>query len=148
MTSYKALTLSQPYATLLALGQKRIETRSWSTSFRGPLLIHAGAGLGPVGGAQGLMELCRSEPFRSILLAAGILGAPLTGGMRHAATARAGLDRRRARRLEATGAGLVSDGVRAMGAHQLQADAARGVLGPGGALPFIGQARPLTSTHG
>jgi len=37
----KALTLHQPWATLVAIGAKRIETRSWSTQYRGPLLIHA-----------------------------------------------------------------------------------------------------------
>ena len=37
----KALTLWQPWATLVAIGAKRIETRSWSTSYRGPLAIHA-----------------------------------------------------------------------------------------------------------
>lgn len=38
----KALTLHQPWASLIAVGVKRIETRSWSTSYRGPLAIHAG----------------------------------------------------------------------------------------------------------
>lgn len=38
----KCLTLHQPYATLLGLSVKRIETRSWSTRYRGPLAIHAG----------------------------------------------------------------------------------------------------------
>lgn len=37
----KALTLYQPWAQLVALGVKSIETRSWSTSYRGPLAIHA-----------------------------------------------------------------------------------------------------------
>lgn len=37
----KALTVWQPWASLVALGKKRIETRSWSTSYRGRLLIHA-----------------------------------------------------------------------------------------------------------
>lgn len=37
----KALTLSQPYATLVAIGAKRIETRSWRTAYRGRLAIHA-----------------------------------------------------------------------------------------------------------
>ena len=37
----KALSVMQPWATLIALGAKRIETRSWSTSYRGPLAIHA-----------------------------------------------------------------------------------------------------------
>lgn len=40
----KALTLTQPWASLVAVGAKRIETRSWSTSYRGPLLIHAARG--------------------------------------------------------------------------------------------------------
>lgn len=39
----KALTLHQPWASLIAVGAKRIETRSWSTKYRGPLAIHAGA---------------------------------------------------------------------------------------------------------
>lgn len=37
----KMLTLHQPWASLVAVGRKRIETRSWSTSYRGPLAIHA-----------------------------------------------------------------------------------------------------------
>ena len=37
----KAITLTQPWASAIALGWKRIETRSWYTSYRGPLLIHA-----------------------------------------------------------------------------------------------------------
>ncbi len=38
----KATTLWQPWAQLVALGVKTIETRSWRTSYRGPLAIHAG----------------------------------------------------------------------------------------------------------
>lgn len=41
----KVLTLHQPYATAIALGHKRYETRSWWTSYRGPLAIHAAKGL-------------------------------------------------------------------------------------------------------
>ena len=37
----KAISLHQPYASLIALDFKRIGTRSWSTSYRGPLAIHA-----------------------------------------------------------------------------------------------------------
>lgn len=37
----KALSLRQPWATLVAIGAKRIETRSWGTNYRGPLAIHA-----------------------------------------------------------------------------------------------------------
>lgn len=38
----KALTICQPYAELIARGDKPIENRSWPTRYRGPLLIHAG----------------------------------------------------------------------------------------------------------
>jgi hypothetical protein len=38
----KAITLHQPWATLIAIGAKRYETRGWITYHRGPLLIHAG----------------------------------------------------------------------------------------------------------
>lgn len=40
---YRALTLWQPWASLIAVGAKRVETRSWETSYRGPLMIHAAA---------------------------------------------------------------------------------------------------------
>ena len=68
----KGLTLTQPYATLVAIGAKKIETRSWSPSYRGPLAIHAGAGLGPVGGKLAFVDLCLTEPFHDALLAAGV----------------------------------------------------------------------------
>lgn len=42
----KAITLWQPWATLVSLGEKRIETRSWTTRHRGLLAIHAGANRG------------------------------------------------------------------------------------------------------
>ena len=31
----KALTIKEPYATLIRDGVKRIETRSWKTNYRG-----------------------------------------------------------------------------------------------------------------
>ncbi|HSS99913.1 MAG TPA: ASCH domain-containing protein [Terriglobales bacterium] len=37
----KALSLWQPWASLIAIGAKEYETRSWSTKYRGPLVIHA-----------------------------------------------------------------------------------------------------------
>lgn len=74
----KALTLTQPWATLIALGAKKIETRSWATNYRGPLAIHAAQGLGPVGGVPGLIDLCSEEPFLSTLKAAGVI----EGGIR------------------------------------------------------------------
>lgn len=41
----KVLTLTQPWASAIALGNKRVETRSWPTHYRGDLLIHAAIGM-------------------------------------------------------------------------------------------------------
>ncbi|MCC7510231.1 MAG: ASCH domain-containing protein [Planctomycetes bacterium] len=43
----RVLSLHQPWASLLVWGLKTIETRSWGTPWRGPLLIHAGKALPP-----------------------------------------------------------------------------------------------------
>jgi len=40
----KAITLTQPWATLVAIGEKQWETRSWRTNYRGRLAIHAAKG--------------------------------------------------------------------------------------------------------
>ncbi len=40
----KALTLTQPWATLVILGVKRWETRGWYTQHRGRIAIHAAKG--------------------------------------------------------------------------------------------------------
>jgi hypothetical protein len=40
----KTISLLQPWATLVIMGVKTIETRSWQTAYRGPLLIHASKG--------------------------------------------------------------------------------------------------------
>lgn len=37
----KAISLWQPWASAMAFGWKKNETRSWAISYRGPLLIHA-----------------------------------------------------------------------------------------------------------
>ncbi len=41
----KALTVRQPWASLIMAGIKDVENRTWPTSYRGPLVIHAGLGL-------------------------------------------------------------------------------------------------------
>lgn len=40
----KALTIKQPYATLIAEGIKEYEFRTWKTNYRGEFLVHAGKG--------------------------------------------------------------------------------------------------------
>jgi hypothetical protein len=58
----KALSLWQPWASLVALGEKRIETREWATKYRGELAIHATAKLPPRWlGASRHSEMFRNE---------------------------------------------------------------------------------------
>ena len=58
----KCLSLWQPWASLVAIGAKRIETRGWSTSYRGPLAIHAAQKW-----TRAQAELVQSEPFYTAL---------------------------------------------------------------------------------
>ena len=37
----KAISIKEPFASLIASGVKKIETRSWKTNYRGELFIHA-----------------------------------------------------------------------------------------------------------
>lgn len=46
----KALTVKQPWAWAIAHGQKDVENRRWTTSYRGLLAIHAGAAWDEGGG--------------------------------------------------------------------------------------------------
>lgn len=55
----KTITLHQPWASLVAIGAKKIETRSWSTYYRGPLAIHAGMNTGFMRGKNSMLE----EPY-------------------------------------------------------------------------------------
>jgi hypothetical protein len=43
----KCLSLWQPWASLMAAGLKRYETRHWQTSYRGPIAIHAARKVAP-----------------------------------------------------------------------------------------------------
>lgn len=54
----KALTLTQPWASFVAHGAKRIETRSWRTNYRGLLAIHAAKGF-----PAECRDLCWTSPF-------------------------------------------------------------------------------------
>lgn len=51
----KVLTVKQPWAWALIHGPKRIENRTWETSYRGPLLIHAGKSRTALGDEEDLL---------------------------------------------------------------------------------------------
>jgi predicted transcriptional regulator len=41
MTTFKCLSVSQPFADLIVSGKKTIELRSWDTRYRGEFLVHS-----------------------------------------------------------------------------------------------------------
>lgn len=55
----KAITIIQPWATLIAIGAKQYETRSWSTKHRGEIAIHAGKKID--------LEACKEPEIRKAL---------------------------------------------------------------------------------
>ena len=68
----RALSLTQPWATLVVLGAKSFETRSWTTTYRGPLLIHAAKRFPSYARAfaeteRALSRLPRKLPFGGII---------------------------------------------------------------------------------
>jgi len=59
----KAITLHQPWASLVAIGAKAIETRPYTSKYRGPLAIHA---------SKRPIRVC--DPYyRSVLASAGLI---------------------------------------------------------------------------
>lgn len=70
----KALTLTQPWATLVALGEKSIETRSWPTQYRGLLAIHAAKCFRKSSFKHD--GIFNQEPFRSSLRPSGNYSYP------------------------------------------------------------------------
>lgn len=69
----KAITIHQPWATLIAIGAKRYETRSWSTKHRGPLAIHAAKKID--------LSACREGVIRSVLAEYGYYEENLPTGL-------------------------------------------------------------------
>jgi hypothetical protein len=72
----RIITVRQPWASLLVAGVKDVENRTWPTSYRGPVLIHAGKrpdaisvaeverrfgahldNIGPLGGVVGVADI-------------------------------------------------------------------------------------------
>jgi len=62
---YKAISLQQPWANLVATGKKTIETRKWSTNYRGDLVICSSQNpkIEPYGKALCIVELYDVKPM-------------------------------------------------------------------------------------
>lgn len=72
-TTPRMISLFQPWASLVAIGAKRFETRSWETKFRGTLVIHAAR-------TKAHLALALEEPFADVLEQAGLSAATLPCG--------------------------------------------------------------------
>jgi len=62
----RTLSIHQPWASLIVAGKKRFEVRSWQTSHRGRMAIHACGRFPPTA-----HRICQREPYRSLLLQIG-----------------------------------------------------------------------------
>lgn len=71
MKQLKVLSLLEPWATLVALGVKRIETRAWATSYRGEMFIHSSKAFAGYQRAEAI-----KEPFRTALRPGGAYAYP------------------------------------------------------------------------
>lgn len=88
----KALSLTQPWAQLVALGHKKVETRSWSTRHAGQVAIHAAKGF-PASARRFAEEeraLCRLPeriPCGAIVALATLMGCRRTEDVAHQVSA-------------------------------------------------------------
>jgi len=64
--TWKAISLKQPWANLVASGKKTIETRKWTTNFRGKIVICSSQkpSIAPAGYALCTAELYHIEPMK------------------------------------------------------------------------------------
>ena len=60
----RTISLWQPWSTLIAIGAKQYETRSWNVSFRGEIAIHAAR-------TANQLPIAKMKPFCDVLAAAG-----------------------------------------------------------------------------
>lgn len=65
MKILRALSVKQPWANLIASGEKTIETRTWTTDYRGPLLIVSSKSppIQPAGCAVAIATLVDCRPM-------------------------------------------------------------------------------------
>jgi hypothetical protein len=65
---YKAISLKQPWANLVTSGKKTIETRRWSTKYRGDLVICSSQNpkIEPHGKALCIVELYDVKPMTKV----------------------------------------------------------------------------------
>jgi len=88
----RAISLWQPWATAIAVGTKRVETRHWSTNYTGPLAIHAAKRWGPdernfASMEQMMGRLPKEIPLGAIVATCTLMGCRRTEDVEHQITA-------------------------------------------------------------
>src|SRR4051812_32107461 len=73
----RVLSLKQPWAWTVATGKKRVENRTWSTKYRGPIYIHASSKFAREG-ANWLACTMRLSPPDDVAQSAVVAVADLT----------------------------------------------------------------------
>lgn len=75
----KALSIQQPWAELIVRGIKDIENRTWATSYRGPLAIHAGLKPRQIGALDHWLKVTEKMPIANTILTEGGANLPRGG---------------------------------------------------------------------
>jgi hypothetical protein len=78
MAGWFALSVKQPWAALLAAGVKAVEVRTWGTSRRGPVLIHAARQPDPRPDGWALIPDAKVRTLAE--LTGGVIGVAELGG--------------------------------------------------------------------
>lgn len=73
-----ALTFTEPWCSLMAAGRKRVETRSWRTTYHGPVALHAASTL-----PRDLDALCHQEHFYEALALSHFRGGRWSFPVKH-----------------------------------------------------------------
>ena len=84
----RAISLWQPWATAVALGVKKVETRHWSTRYTGPIAIHAAKRWAKperdfAAVEHALGRLPKHLPFGAIIATATLMGCRMAQDVGH-----------------------------------------------------------------
>jgi hypothetical protein len=85
----KALSLTQPWATLVVTGRKKVETRGWSTSIRERIAIHASKSM-PAYAREAAIDFGLDPdalPLGAVLGTVSLMGCAPTHEVRHTLSA-------------------------------------------------------------
>lgn len=77
-TLLPAISIRQPWASLIVMGLKPIENRTWATKFRGRILIHAAKGV-----ARTRSERTEAMQFLALRCPGAISAIEKEGGFEH-----------------------------------------------------------------